>query len=437
MAYQIHEDDIYDKNFKQDCVGYDLIPTIIEPVKRVVAIGDMHGDLDLFIETLKLAKVIDNNNHWKEKLSDTIVVILGDILDSCRPMTMDKNSCQHKSSDKNDIALDTYINQLKSEAIRNKSDVIALIGNHEIRNVMGIMDYVSKKSVDEFKNMEERIDQYKPGNSMALRMGCTRTGVVVIGSNIFVHGGIILSLLQKFGMDKSSNKKEVLQKINLLLRKWLLGKIELQLDAVKNVEKFIQLKTSNISDKDLLQKLGLDKLTPKDLLTLLNDTKTSPFWYRAYGMLNEKNPNKPVCQNLVKTLESLELDNMLIAHSPQNFIHHLGMNRFVCHGERPYISKMIKEQGINKSVVRLDIGNAHAFEPYNYTKICLNQKCINVNQSTVISKMNKMYSIKKPLDQISIYKNIQVVEIINDKTFNVLTKEIEVKTPKFIETQND
>jgi hypothetical protein len=434
MASQPYDDNIYHEDFKRDCekYGYELIPTIIKPVKRVVAIGDMHGDLELFIETLKLAKVIDEKHQWKKGVNDTIVVVLGDILDSYRPLIGMKDY-DNKNEKNSDIELDNYINNLKIQAIAQGSDVIALIGNHEIRNIMGIMDYVSKKSIeDQFGTIHNRIDQYKPGNSMAIKMGCTRTGIVVIGSNIFVHGGIVLSLLQKFGISGNTNKKEVLEKINLLLRKWLLGKIELQFDAINNIEKFIQLKTDNESEKTLLKKLGLDQLTPKDLLRLLNDTKISPFWYRQYGMLPvshiETEKTKSGCKQLTDTLEILELDHMIIAHTPQNFVHHTGMNRFVCSGKRKLVTKVSQltqntTQDKLYDVWRLDIGNAHAFEPYNYTKICLNGKCVNVNQSTVTSQIK---NLSKSNGKITAHKIIQVLEIIEDKTFNVLTKEIEV-----------
>ena len=46
---------------------------------RIIAIGDIHGDYYIFIELLKLAKVIDNNLNWIGK--DTYVIQLGDTLD--------------------------------------------------------------------------------------------------------------------------------------------------------------------------------------------------------------------------------------------------------------------------------------------------------------------------------------------------------------------
>ena len=50
---------------------------------KIIAIGDIHGDYIIFIELLKLAKVIDSNLNWVGK--DTYVVQLGDTLDGKRP----------------------------------------------------------------------------------------------------------------------------------------------------------------------------------------------------------------------------------------------------------------------------------------------------------------------------------------------------------------
>ena len=50
---------------------------------RIIAIGDIHGDYAIFIELLKLAKVINNKLEWIGK--DTYVIQLGDTLDGKRP----------------------------------------------------------------------------------------------------------------------------------------------------------------------------------------------------------------------------------------------------------------------------------------------------------------------------------------------------------------
>ena len=50
--------------FKEECKDYSYQPPIIGPKKRVIAIGDIHGDLDLAIECFKIAHLINDELEW-------------------------------------------------------------------------------------------------------------------------------------------------------------------------------------------------------------------------------------------------------------------------------------------------------------------------------------------------------------------------------------
>ena len=65
------------------CKNLPKLPSILPPVKRIIAIGDIHGDFEKLLESLKLAKLIPDNTTRKTKDvkwlgKETIVVQLGD-----------------------------------------------------------------------------------------------------------------------------------------------------------------------------------------------------------------------------------------------------------------------------------------------------------------------------------------------------------------------
>src|SRR5690242_2008709 len=47
--------------------------------ERIVAIGDVHGDLDDFVALLQRTSILDTNRHWSGR--NTILVQTGDLID--------------------------------------------------------------------------------------------------------------------------------------------------------------------------------------------------------------------------------------------------------------------------------------------------------------------------------------------------------------------
>ncbi len=291
--------------------------TIYNKVKLIYVFGDIHGDYDVAISMFKLSKtidIIDNSIKWIG--GDAIIVQIGDQIDGCRP----SNNLKCEDNDKNNsndikvLNLFTYINTL---AQKDGGLVISLLGNHEIMNVQGNINYVSKNDLLLLDNnisiaKQKRIDLFKQGNKYAKILACTRQSCVIIGSHLFVHAGIIDKLISYF----EKNKITDLHQINIYIKLWLLG------------------------------------LNPNvDLSVILNDTNMSPFWIRDLGLLHSNlNLDNEKCNIINKTLSFYQINDIVIGHTPQSFLTNTDINS-TC----------------GRTIWRVDNGSSNAFDLFDHT----------------------------------------------------------------------
>ena len=236
---------------------------------RVIAIGDLHGDYISTIKSLRICKLINKSNSWIG--GNTIVVQMGDILDRGGRDTSfgDEDS---------EIKIINLFNKLKKQAIKQKGDVICLIGNHELMNFQGIFDYCSKKSISKFGSKKKRELFYKPGNKMCKFMNKFFKVIYKVGPWVFVHGGIRPLLSKKYNI----------QKINSLMSNYLEGNIELE-----NSKEFKEL---FLGEKSIL-------------------------WYREFSN------DKVNCSLLKQSLANLNAKYMVVGHTPQDKINSKCNNR--------------------------------------------------------------------------------------------------------------
>lgn len=103
-------------------------------VDRVVAVGDVHGDLSQFTTVLRDAGVIDDKNRWSG--GSTHLVQLGDIPDM--------------GPDTSEIF--ELLIQLEKQAKKAGGEIHALIGDHEAMNMYGDLRFVTP---EEFKSFEK------------------------------------------------------------------------------------------------------------------------------------------------------------------------------------------------------------------------------------------------------------------------------------------
>lgn len=352
---------------------------ILSAVPRLIAVGDIHGDMDLMIDSLTIANLIvevdkPHNNtvriiykdgkpkHFQWTGGKTVVVQVGDQVDRCRPFYNAEQNvyapCNDERTTYDDEASDekilVFFSDLDKLARKQGGAVYSLIGNHELMNVMGNMDYVSYLGLKEYMSSEKqvnatgRINHFKRGSDISKFMACTRAASIIVGSYMFVHGGFLSNIIK--GYDKK-DKHVVLDNLNTIVQMWLLNKDE----------------------------------TTKDAAKLLASIK-SPFWVRGLGNIQ---PNLPKdhenCQDYNKVLDFFSIKGMIVGHTPQ------------------------LETGINgtcgNSLFRVDVASSKAF--YN-----------------VFKAQNVSTEIQERLDEI---RQAQVLEIINDKEIYVIGKTFKKK----------
>jgi len=156
---------------------------------RVVAIGDLHGDLSATRAALQLAGAIDGDDRW---IGGALTVVqTGDALDR---------------GDDDRAILDLF-EQLKGNARNAGGALIVLNGNHEVMNGEGNLKYVSDAAQTSFVDLaglalddpadagltppaRARTAAFRPGGPYALLL--SRNNVIqVVGGTVFVHGGVL------------------------------------------------------------------------------------------------------------------------------------------------------------------------------------------------------------------------------------------------------
>jgi hypothetical protein len=165
---------------------------------RIVIIGDIHGDIRRFKDILIDAKVINKNIEWIAEPKNTIVIQMGDQVDSInRDPSLDEWEVLP------DVEMIYFTNLLHKIALSKGGRVISLIGNHEMMNSIGNYSYVSSKSLN--NDDSKRHDLFKPGGGLSAILS-QRPIVAKIGKLLFCHAGLTmehLSLLTKHGKDIS------------------------------------------------------------------------------------------------------------------------------------------------------------------------------------------------------------------------------------------
>lgn len=326
----IDDDGFINDIFPKLCGPYRYKPAIMDARPRIVVFGDIHGDYNLMLDMFIKANLVSYDKAidkviWKG--GDTFVVQVGDQIDRCRPLPglLCDDPKTTLNDEDHDIKIMKTFNELHLQAEKEGGAVISLLGNHELLNVMGRMDYVSYKGLQQFENYvdpenpnktfksgkEARIHAFKPGKEYARMMGCTRYPAVIIGSNIFVHAGIVDGLIDEIKLTGMQD----FEKINIKIKRWLLGML----------------------DSDYVE-------------DIIKQSNHSMFWTRILGKIPPGvSLSEPECMdNIKEVLRLFQVGSIIVGHTPQSFLYSDDINS-TCSGK----------------VWRVDNGSSSAFNKFD------------------------------------------------------------------------
>jgi hypothetical protein len=192
-------------------LAVDLDPTYHYPAaERLVAIGDLHGDLAATRRALRLAGATDPQDRWIG--GKLVVVQTGDELD-------------RGDSDRQIVEL---FDRLADAAQAAGGRVRPLIGNHEAMNVSTDFRYVTPGGFAAFADTDTsrvprgvleqlpvvergRAAAFLPGGPFARRLG-ERDTIAVVGDTVFVHGGVTVAHV-RYGIGR----------LNREVKRWMQG----------------------------------------------------------------------------------------------------------------------------------------------------------------------------------------------------------------------
>lgn len=258
VLYQLRREPV-----AKPAVGELDLPTRFPAAERIVAIGDLHGDLSAARAAFRLAGLIDDEDRWAG--GTTVLVQTGDQLD--------------RGDDELEI-LD-LLDDLTAQARAAGGAVHVLNGNHELMNVKQDLRYVTLGGYLDFlptpvedpetvapqvvvDAVRERLKACRPGQPFAMRL-LDRNVIAILGDTVFVHGGVLPHVVD-YGIER----------LNQEARDWIRA----------------------------------DRQYPPEIL-LASD---GPVWSRHYS----DEPDIEDCRLLDEVLDELSASRMVVGHTVQD-----------------------------------------------------------------------------------------------------------------------
>ena len=209
---------------------------------ELYVIGDIHGDFYALkqaliltgcvmfeeINTSEIVKqygseiiVLDGCDYydnkkitWNKNKKNCIIAFAGDLIDRCRNII--NNYCSVVVYDEDcDYKILKLLLDLNKQATIYNSNVVIVLGNHEIMNLEEKLQYVSRKGLLNENKRKNDIKKLITDNKYNLY------GIVRIGNYVICHGGINPTFIEE-NKHYFDNKKEFIEYYNNHVRNFIL-----------------------------------------------------------------------------------------------------------------------------------------------------------------------------------------------------------------------
>lgn len=309
-----------------------FVAAMQRPAERVVAVGDVHGDLDRFGAILQKAGLIDAARQWTG--GKATLVQLGDLVDR---------------GPKSRAVLD-FVMTLEKDAPKLGGTVRANLGNHEVMNIMGDLAYVVAADYASFvdsRSEQRRRAAFQDYSRLEARKGRTADedswtqshplgfiehreafgpagkygkwlrglpAATRVGDSIFLHGGINPSLGLKSIDQLNSAVRAEIEAFDTVTRYMINKELALPFytlsEFAQAADEEIQ-KTKATADASSAQTRLLEGLlNAPNWLTLHSE---GPLWFRGYNSWSEADGEA----RLPQLLQVFGVKRIVVAHTPQ------------------------------------------------------------------------------------------------------------------------
>lgn len=148
-------------------------------VKKLLAIGDVHGEYDVMVELLQNNGVINEDLDWS--WGDGHLIFIGDIFDRGDKVTESLY----------------LIKKLQRQAIAQKGRLHLILGNHEVMILMNDSRYAAPKYKNMCKRLMVNYPRFFAADTELGKWLRSLNSVVKINDLIFVHGGLSPDLVER------------------------------------------------------------------------------------------------------------------------------------------------------------------------------------------------------------------------------------------------